>query len=109
MKLNIYEKKEVVKTYETDSYDLMFGVVEDVAEAVDLDSLKTGTDAEIIKMVGNLVLKSMDTVRNLLKDVFDGITDDEIKKTKVKEIATVLVDIVKFTILQLNLGVDKKN
>lgn len=104
MKLNIYNGRTIEKTYETDSYDLMFGVVEDVADAVNLDALKTGSDAEIIKMTGDLVLKSMATVKGLLKDIFEGITDEELKKTKVKEIAAVLVDVVKFTIAQLNLG-----
>ena len=104
MKLNIYEKKEVVKTYETDAYDLMFGTVEDIADAIKLDELKTGSDPEIIKLVGNLVLSSMDTVKNLLKDIFEGITDEELKKTKVSEIATVLIEVVKFTIMQLSAG-----
>ena len=109
MKLNIYEKKKIVKTYETDAYDLMFGTVEDIAEAVDIDSLKTGSDVEIIKMVGNLVMTSMGTVKELLKDVFDGITDEELKKVKVAEIATVLVDVVKYTITQLNRTTNSKN
>lgn len=109
MKLNIYEKKQVVKTYEAETYDLMFGTIEDVADAVKLDELKSGSDVEIIKMIGNLVLNSMDTVKNLLKDIFDGITDEELKKTKVREIANVLLDVVKFTILQLNLGNNGKN
>lgn len=104
MKLNIYEKKQVVKTYEAETYDLMFGTVEDVAEAVDLDSLKTGSDVEIIKMVGGLVMNSMGTVKDLLKDIFDGITDDELKHTKVSEIAKVLIDIVQYTIAQLSKG-----
>ena len=109
MKLNIYEKKKIIKTYEVDAYDLMFGTVEDVANAIDIDSLTTGSDVEIIKMVGKLVMTSMDTVKNLLKDIFDGITNEELKQTKVSEIATVLVDVVKFTIAQLNLGGNGKN
>lgn len=112
MKLNIYEKKEIVKTYEVDAYDLMFGTIEDVADAIDLDQLETGSDAEIIKLVGKLVIGSMDTVKRLLKDIFDGITDEELKNTKVTEIAHVLIDIVGFTIAQLNLsfkGKDGKN
>lgn len=109
MKLNIYDKKKVVKTYEVDTYDLMFGTIEDVADAVKLDELKSGSDVEIIKMVGNLVLTSMDTIKNLLKDIFDGITDEELKKTKVNEIALVIVEVVKFTINQLNLGNSSKN
>ena len=109
MKLNIYSEKKIVKTYEADTYDLMFGTVEDVAKAINLDALKTGEDVEIIKMAGNLVLSSMDTVKDLLKDIFDGLTDEEIKNTKVQEIAVVLVDVVKFTIGQLNLLPHSKN
>lgn len=109
MKLNIYEKKQVVKTYEADTYDLMFGTIEDVAEAIDLDSLKTGTDMEILKMAGKLVLTSMDTIKDLLKDIFDGITDEEIRKTKTAEIAAVLMDVVRYTMTQLNKGVSGKN
>ena len=109
MKLNIYKGRKIEKTYTADTYDLMFGTVEDVAEAVKLDELKTGTDVEIIKLIGNLVLSSMDTVKDLLKDIFEGITDEELKCTKVKEIAQVLLDVVKFTIKQLNLGNDGKN
>lgn len=109
MKLNIYDKKKVIKTYETSTYDLMFGTVEDVAEAIKLDNLKTGSDVEIIKMVGNLVITSMDTIKDLLIDIFDGLTEDELKHTKVSEIAMVLVDVVKFTIQQLNLNNSQKN
>ena len=69
MILNIYEKKQVVKTYETDVYDLMFGTVEDVANAIKLDELTTGSDVEIMKMIGKLVLTSMDTIKGLLKEI----------------------------------------
>lgn len=109
MKLNVYDKKNIVKTYEAETYDLMFGTVEDVADAVKLDELKTGSDVEIIKMVGNLVLTSMGTVKDLLKDIFEGLTDEEIKQTKVSEIAVVLVDVVKFTVTQLSMGNNGKN
>ena len=109
MKLNVYEKKQIVKTYEVDTYDLMFGVIEDVADAIKLDELKNGTDAEIIKMAGNLVLHSMDTVKDLFKDIFEGITDEELKKCKVSEMAIVLVDVVKYTLNQLGKGFGGKN
>lgn len=109
MKLNIYEKRNIVKTYETDTYDLMFGVLEDVADAVKLDDLKTGSDVEIITLVGNLVIKSKDTVKNLMKDIFDGLTDEELKNTKVTELANVLIDVVKYTVTQLSTGLGSKN
>ncbi len=105
MVLRIYEKKQVVKEYKADTYDLTFGTLEDVAQAIKLDELKTGADVEIIRMAGSLVLNSMDTVKDLLKDIFEGLTDEEIKKTKVVEIADVLLDVVKYTISSM--AVDK--
>ena len=109
MKLNIYEKKKVVKTYTADSYDLMLGTLEDVANAVKLDDMKTGSNAEILGMAMNLVKNSYSTVIDLIKDVFDGITDEELRKTKVIEIVNVFADIVTVTVQQLNMGFGKKN
>lgn len=107
VKLNIYEKKKVVKTYEASTYDLLFGTMEDVADAIKLDDLKTGSNVEIIKMATNLVLNSMDTVKRLMLDIFDGLTEDELRNATVKEMALVLADVVRYTIAQLNLGEGK--
>ena len=80
MRLNVYEKRRVVKTYEADSYDLPFGVIEDVADVINLDQLETGSNAELIKIAGGVVLRCKDTVKDLMKDIFEGITDEELKK-----------------------------
>lgn len=109
MKLNIYKGREVVKTYTADTYDLMFGTVEDIAEAIKMDDMKIGDDREIMKMALGLITRSMDTVKDLLKDIFDGITDDEIKHTKLKEIGAVLVECVQYTIVEMSRGLDRKN
>ena len=109
MIINVYSKKKITKTYTADTYDLLFGTLEDIADALKLDSLQTGTDDEIIKMAASVIVKSKDTVKNLLKDIFEGITDEEIKNTKVTEIATVFVDVVKYTIQQLNIVPKSKN
>ena len=101
MKLTIYENKKPVKTYTAEAYDLMFGTVEDIAEAMNLDNLKTGSDVEIIGLAVNLIKRNMETVKDLLKDVFDGLTDEEIKHARVRDIARVLLDVVKYTISQL--------
>ena len=108
MKLTIYENKKPVKTYTAETYDLMFGTVEDIAEAMNLDNLKTGSDVEIIGLAVDLIKRNMETVKDLLKDVFDGLTDEEIKHARVRDIARVLVDVVKYTIGQLKSG-DSKN
>lgn len=109
LKLNIYNGREVEKTYTAETYDLMFGTVEDLLEVIDLDNLKSGSDVEIIKLVGNVVTKSMDVIKPLLKDIFEGLTDDELRKTKVKEIAEALIEVVKFSIAQIGKGANSKN
>ena len=109
MRLNIYEKRNIVKTYEADAYDLPFGVVEDVADVLNLDQLETGSNAELIKIAGNVVLRCKDTVKNLMKDIFEGITDDELKHAKVTEMGIVLVEVVKYTSEQLSKGLNRKN
>ena len=59
------------------------------------------------RMAASLIKSNMTTVKDLLKDIFDGLTDEEIKRTKVREVARVLVDVVKFTITQLKTGESK--
>ena len=103
MKLNIYDHKEVIKTYEANEYELMFGTVEDMIDAAKLDKIESGTDAEIVIAATNLVTTSMDTVKDLLKDVFDGLTDDEIRHTRVSEIVNVIVDVIRYAISQISL------
>lgn len=103
MKLNIYDHKEVIKTYEANEYELMFGTVEDMIDAAKLDKIESGTDAEIVMAATNLVTTSMGTVKDLLKDIFDGLTDDEIRHTRVSEIVNVIVDVIRYAISQISL------
>lgn len=107
MKLNIYEHKKVVKTYTADAYELPWGVIEDVAEAVDIDSLKMGSEAEIMEMVAKLVIRSKDTIHVLMKDIFEDLTDEELRKASVVEIAACIVDVVRYTVAELRRGSSK--
>ena len=107
MKLNIFGKDEngkktIVKTYEVRQYDLMFGTVEELAREIKLDELKDINDEKILMTVGKLMITSMNVIKDLLTDMFDGITEDEIKHTTVKEIAALLIDVVVYTITELD-------
>lgn len=109
LKINIYNKREIAKTYTNDTYDLMFGTVEDFMDLIKVDELKTGNDQEIVMLVGKALPKGMGTIKALLKDVFEGMTDEELKHTKVKEITRVLVNIIKSSITEIYKGIDEKN
>ena len=109
MKLNIYEGKKVVKTYTADSYDILWGTVQDVASVVEIDSIKTLQYVDVVAAILKLIFAKPDEFNRLLKDVFDGLTDEELRKVKFKEIAWVMADIVKYTAEQFGKGSNEKN
>lgn len=112
LKLNIYENGKIVKTYRANDFTLMTGICEDIINIVDVDKLTSGKlddqtlGIEIIKIVA----KSFSKFRPFLQDVFDGLTDDEYRKTSIKEVAGVIITIVKYTISELySVGNNSKN
>ena len=105
MKLNIYHGNNIVKTYEVDSYDLTYGVIEDVVEIID------GKDLENKNDLINVAIDSFHLLRPLLKEVFDGLTDDELRTVKIRELIVVIVELIKASIANLTMitGDDVKN
>ena len=109
MKINVYKNRKIEKTYTADTYDLMFGTLEDISDAVKIDDLKTGSDTEILGAVINLLKNSMGTVKDLMKDIFEGITDEELRRVHVLEMAQAIVEVVQYTIGELGKGFGSKN
>ena len=108
MKLNIYDKNKIVKTFECENYDLKFGVVEDVIELFDFEDLKNSSDIELIKIVGRVIPKSLGSIKDLMKDIFVGLTDEDLKNTTIKELAGVLIEVVKYALNQISEGINQK-
>ena len=103
LQLNIYRGGAVEKTYTADQFDIMFGTVEDIVALIDVDAFGDGVDNNIyISAVLKLLTGGMDQVKNLLKEVFPGVTDDELKRTKVKELTTLILNLVKFSFAQIS-------
>lgn len=109
LKLNIYEKKEIVKTYEAETYDLEFGTVEDLINLIDLDNLNLDDNTELIKAAGKVCMSGMNVIKPLYKDIFDGLTDEELRHTHLSELASVLINVIKFAIDQMMKGATGKN
>lgn len=94
MKLNIYKnQKEIEKTYEVDAYDIMYGTVEDVFDI--LEGVENTNDTSEILAVIN---KNRDKLNDLLLDIFggEGLTKEELRKIKVKEIVPVFIDLFRY-------------
>lgn len=104
--LNIYSKernaetgkKEIAKTYTTDEYDLMYGTVEDIL--VLFDNVNVNDTTQVM----TVIRKFMNQLNPLLKDVFYGLTDEEMKNIKVKELVPVIVNIIKLAMSEFGDG-----
>lgn len=105
LKLNIYDENEnIVKTHTRQSFSIKMKLLKKIIKTIDLENLAgcLGTDGaesniEMVKIAGNLVVNAYDTVKELMKQVFMGLTDEEYENTTIEEVAIVLIGLVKNT------------
>ena len=92
MKLNVYKnQKEIEKTLEVEAYDLMYGTVEDILDILDGVS-ENMSDDDLLK----LVTANRGKINDLLLDVFPDATEEDLKRTKVKELIPIFLEIFSF-------------
>lgn len=103
LELNIYKnQKEIEKTYEVDCYDLMYGTLEDILEII--SSVNSGDNDEMIKVISN----NRDKLNDLLMDVFDGVTKQELRRVKVKDLIPIIVNLFQYALSSFDKS-DSKN
>lgn len=104
--LKIYHGRKIEKTYHAEEIDLQFGVVEDIIDALDLDSLQ-GNDAGAIIAA---IVKAKNQIRPLLLDVFDGLTTEEARRTRMNNLVEVVSGIANYYLTEiLHIRADEKN
>ena len=104
--LKIYEGKTVAKEYKAQTIDFSFGVVEDVLDALDFENMKTGSNAEIAAMV----VKCSKQLKPFLMDIFEGVTADEIRNTRIQNLIEVFKGLYQFATAELTQAAgDAKN
>ncbi len=92
MKLNIYKnQKEIEKTYEVDAYDIMYGTIEDIFGILD----EVGDMSSNMQIL-NTIQKHRSKLNVLLKDVFVGLTDEELRRIKLKELVPFFIDLFEY-------------
>lgn len=115
MKLNIYGKvdgkREVVKTYEAETYDLMYGTVEDFLQLVDVQNIQmvmteTVGENQVIG-VAEIVTNCFGQIAPLLMDIFDGLTSEELRNAKVSEIIDVVKECISYSVKTAFKGTSK--
>lgn len=115
MKLNIYKnQREIIKTYECDRYRLMYGTIMDLTNIIDLQLVvdylqgKEISDERFVENLIDLITNSMNLINGLLKDMFEGLTDEELKQTDINEIIQIVIEVASESVPLIKSGVAKK-
>lgn len=105
LKLNVYrrnpetKKREVVKTVESNTVFLPYGIVEDIIHCVDLEALNGEMDKkEMLSKIGPAILSGMQEITPLLLDTFEDLTEDDLRNCNTADIAAVIIDILIFAV-----------
>ena len=107
LKLNIYKSrklKEIEKTLVAEDFELSTGICEDMLKLINIDLFEGVTalsEEDQFVEIFKIVVGGFDIFKDLLKDVFDDLTDEEIERTKVKEVAYIVFRIVKYSLENL--------
>lgn len=112
LKLNIYNKKKIVKTYTTNDVNITTGIVEKIFKLVDIDKLlNTSTSQEDLgKMILKVVIKGFSDFKIVIIESFEGMTEEEFWNTHFDEVAKVIMYILTNAISSLNgIGTNEKN
>ncbi len=97
MVLNIYDKTgNVKKTYKASEFDLMWGTIEDLVNCIDIDKIDDSV------AVGKMILHVLPQLKPLLKQIFPGVTDSEIRNTKVKELIPIFMNAFTYAFSEIN-------
>lgn len=95
--LKIYDGKTVKKEYKAETVDFSFGVIEDVLDALDFEHMKTGSNAELAVMV----TKCSKQLKPFLMDIFEGLTAEEIRHTKISNLIEIFRDLYRYATNEL--------
>lgn len=95
---------EVEKTVTAETYDLMFGTIEDILGLLDAVGDTSDTNA-VIKAVAD----NWEKLCILLLDVFPQLTREDIKHIKVREVVPVMVELFRYVVDGFGGGAKAKN
>lgn len=95
--LKIYDDsgKNVVKSYESKTYDLMFGTVMKLMELLKVEEMDD--QLEMLKTIYG----AWEEIKTVLAGVFPEATDDDWKHVRVKELLPMILEIAKFSVTEM--------
>lgn len=107
LRLNIYKDKkckEIEKTLTANDFELSTGVCEDVLRLIkvdQIDDLASMTEESQAALLLDIIAGNFEQFKDLLKDVFDDLTDDALSRTKLGDVMGAVSIIIKYTFATL--------
>lgn len=112
MELNIKENGKIIKTYKAETFTLTMGVCEDILKNIDIDKIlnyQTISKDELAIEILKIVTKSFPSFKNVLMDMFSGLTEEEYRKASITDVAGAIFAAINHMISELNsIGGNKK-
>lgn len=96
--LNIYDENNAVitKQYKADEVHILFGTIEDLIDLLDENVLQNNNE------LAKVLIKAMKKLKPILKQVFVGVTDEELKFTRTDELVPLFMQILAYMFTQVN-------
>lgn len=107
LRLNIYTDKkckDIERTVAVNDFELSTGVCEDVLQLIkvdQIDDLASLSEESQAAVLVDIISNNFEEFKNLLKNVFDDVTDSDLSRTKMQEMLTVVAQIIKYTFQML--------
>lgn len=107
LRLNIYDEqgKKVARVAEGEYHDLSMGVIIDIFDLLKLDEAEKRTIWDLNLMLINCYKQ----VQDILKEQFPDVTKEEWRRVKLREVAKMLIDIVKYSFGEIDTIPSEKN
>lgn len=95
LKLKVIDSNGNAKIYTADTIDCQFGVVEDILNVLDVDNMDNKAS------LAAMIIRSSKQLKPFLKDLFDGVTDEELRTAKVSNIVDIFKGLYNYAISEL--------
>ena len=101
LRLPIYRNGVIEKTYEVENFRIPYGVIQDVLHLVEVDKLNDEM------AIAGMLLEAFDLFDPLLKDLFPGLTDDDLRHADFVDIGLVFTGVARYAIEKLSKGLKR--
>lgn len=95
LKLKVIDSNGNSKIYTADTIDCQFGIVEDILNVLDVDNMDSKSS------LAAMIIRSSKQLKPFLKDLFDGVTDEELRTAKMSNIVEIFKVLYNYAISEL--------